>query len=222
MCVKHFISTSFITFFISASAYSQQAAPPDLAIASKFFDRANVDDQKEIIPLSLYYRLVLRDIVQNPSTISTFSEKDIEILNSLQSPSSRFFLEDDIREMNEFCSSLSSPNRIANVENFAGEFSRRKEASERRVENYYQREINKLSAGARLYIDDKLAELLSSNQVAYTQVNVLELSNNSPDIALRAFDQFCTRQDELASKDDLRDITLKEEVSAFRPIELTE
>lgn len=177
-----------------------------LALHSKRLDSSRGDFG---IPINIYHQMLLRELLIDPDLRSRLSTAEVALIESLAAPWDQRFVSEDREHLLALCDALAaSTGDSEELAAFALRFDEARRARERGLDAYYSGALLQLESSTRVWVQERLEELVSSRQVAYAVFDLAAFAITLPEAAGAILENGCERFYKTLSVEPLRDARL--------------
>lgn len=193
------ISTSL---FSVKDVYSQvrvdspQRATPGTLLSAPPIVKINSKKNPELIPASVYYRKIFKDLLNNPTSLAGLPDADVATIQNLPSHRDRRFDAKNFDQIMGVCRGVNAINRLndfsSQIVSLAMKFEESRQSGERDLAEHYNEKLRNFSTDTRNFVEAKKEELFATADINYAYLDIVTLAKTFPEQALKAFEAKCS------------------------------
>lgn len=135
------------------------------------------------MPENIYYRLVFREILADPTLYSELPPEDLTIVERLPAHEDRQFVIKDQEELAAMCLALTDDGSAMSVVSAANAFDASRIRREQDLDTHYAGVVNALSVAGKDLVLKLFLEFSQSKNITYNTFSMSGLAADEPDLA---------------------------------------
>ncbi|MCP5346325.1 MAG: hypothetical protein R3F41_16935 [Gammaproteobacteria bacterium] len=168
--------------------------------------------QPHAIPDNIYYRLIFREILADPSLLVTFRAIDVSVIENLPAHENHNFVVKDQLELSRLCADLAGDPTEEGVLNAANAFDASRIRREQELDAHYAAVVGDLSAEGREVVLQLYQDFTVSKNVTYSTFSMVGLAADVPEIAHVILQNGCDNFAEQLESYTPQQLTLKDQL----------